>query len=74
MDAIEERRNSAVDDGWLHSELDGRTEIPNVKLAVERATQVQITDEAVRATGLPRVAADAVLRAGLAALGFEVVE
>jgi len=41
---------------------------------VEVATQVKITDEAVATTGLPDVAARAVIGAALAALGFEVIE
>lgn len=73
MSEIDDRRQRAreafYDEAVLAEGDDGHA----IEGAIEVATQVRITREAIEASGLPRLTALAVLQAGLQKLGFEVI-
>jgi hypothetical protein len=67
-DPLEDRRQRARE---VYADSRGGWELDE---AIEVATQVKITEDIWRATGLPELAARAVVSAAFRAAGFEVVE
>lgn len=77
MSAVDDRRQRAREAGWDAAGLRDHIEVPNIETAIETATRVKITPEAIAAaygsTVRPMSLGQRLARA-LTELGFEVEE
>jgi hypothetical protein len=80
MSEIADRRQRAREAGWDAATLRDFIEVPDMDAAIETATRVMVTPEAVEVFDIERNGSmdagdiPAGLAAALTALGFEVVE
>lgn len=73
MSALDDRRQAALEAGEDADPSLVYT-YKSIEVAIETATRVRITPEILGATGLPPLAAYAVVHAAFRAAGFEVEE